>query len=175
MTLRVIVNRDDEVVGYKHRNDIVRGDIGRVSALWLQNTKGEVLIARRALTKKFSPGKWGPAVAGTVEQGEDYDSNITKEIAEEIGLMVQLDELTKGVKEYVDGTHHDIFVQWYFLERDIPIEQFVYPVEEVAAIRYIPFVDLVAWAHQKPQEFSAGFRNTVLKIHEQGRVAVLGA
>ncbi len=29
---------------------------------------------------------WGSAVAGTVEKGEDYESNIYKETEEEIGL-----------------------------------------------------------------------------------------
>lgn len=174
MTLHVIVNKDDEVIGYKHRDEIVRGDIGRVSALWLQNTRGDVLIAQRAFTKKFSPGKWGPAVAGTVEQDEDYDTNITKEIAEEIGLTVRAEELVKGVKEYVDGTQHDIFVQWYFLERDIPIGQFVYPQEEVAALRYIPLQELITWAHEKPEDFSAGFRTMVLKFQEKGVKIALG-
>jgi 8-oxo-dGTP pyrophosphatase MutT (NUDIX family) len=114
-------------------------------------------------------------VAGTVEQGEEYDDNMVKEIAEEIGLTVRMDELTKGIKEYVDGTHHDIFVQWYVLQRDISIEQFVYPPEEVVALRYVPFDELVVWAQQKPEEFSAGFRAMILHIHEQGMTAVLGA
>lgn len=167
MTRSVVVNQNDEVIGYKHRDEIERGDIGRVSALWLQNTQGEVLIAQRAFTKKFSPGKWGPAVAGTVDEGEDYDDNMVKEIAEEIGLVVQINELTKGGKQYVDGTQHDIFVQWYFLERDIPIEQFVYPPQEVAALRYVPVNELILWAHEKPEEFSAGFRSMILDIEKQ--------
>ena len=32
------------------------------------------------------PEVWGPAVSGTNEEGETYDSNIIKEAQEEIGL-----------------------------------------------------------------------------------------
>lgn len=81
-----IVNESDEVIAYKERESIAVEDIYRVSALWVKNSKGESLLAQRAFTKKHSPGKWEPAVAGTVEEGEDYDSNIIKEIEEELGL-----------------------------------------------------------------------------------------
>ena len=47
-----------------------------------------VLIVERqtAFDKKYDPGKWGPSAAGTVEEGETYQSNIIKELQEEIGL-----------------------------------------------------------------------------------------
>lgn len=82
----VVVNENDEVVGAKKRGTIATDDIYRVSALWITNSNGDVLLAQRALTKKNDPGKWGPAVAGTVEEGETYLGNITKETEEEIGL-----------------------------------------------------------------------------------------
>ena len=82
----IIVDEDDNIIGSKERNSIVSGDIYRVSALLIENSKGEILLAQRALTKKHDPGKWGPPVAGTVEEGETYESNIVKEAEEELGL-----------------------------------------------------------------------------------------
>lgn len=83
-----IVNENDEYIGAKERSEIDHGtDIYRVSALWLINSLGQVLLAKRAATKDHSPGKWGPAVAGTVEESETYDENIRKEAKEEIGLV----------------------------------------------------------------------------------------
>lgn len=81
-----IVNENDKIIGYRDRSDRNNELIYRVSALYIEDTKGNVLLARRSLTKKHDPGKQGPAVAGTVEEGETYESNIIKEAEEEIGL-----------------------------------------------------------------------------------------
>lgn len=77
-----IVNEQDEIIGYKDRKDRNTVDITRITGLWLWNEKGEVLLAQRALSKDINPGLWGPAVAGTVEEGETYESNIIKEAEE---------------------------------------------------------------------------------------------
>jgi len=49
----VIVNRKDEIMGYKERGTLNQPDIYRVSVLWIQNSKGEILLAQRALNKKI--------------------------------------------------------------------------------------------------------------------------
>src|SRR3989344_4999835 len=83
----VIVNDNDEVIGSKNREKIdPQKDIYRVSALWLTNSMGEILLAQRHRNKPKDPGKWGPAVAGTVQKGESYYDNIVKETKEELGL-----------------------------------------------------------------------------------------
>ena len=81
-----VVNQQDEIIGYKEKSLITTDDIYRVSALWITDTTGRILLAKRAFTKSRHPGLWGPAVAGTVEEGETYESNIIKEAEEEIGL-----------------------------------------------------------------------------------------
>ena len=75
----VVVDERDEVTGTKDYESVTSNDIYRVSALWIVNLRGEVLLAQRSFNKTKDPGTWGPAVAGTVEKGEDYDTNIVKE------------------------------------------------------------------------------------------------
>jgi len=43
-------------------------------------------LAQRSFNKTHNPGQWGPAVAGTNDEGETYESNIIKEAEEEIVL-----------------------------------------------------------------------------------------
>src|SRR3989338_6686941 len=81
-----IVNDRDVGIGYKFREEITKEDIYRVSALWVTNSQVMILLAKRALTKKNSPGEWGPAVSGTVDKGETYEGNIYREAEEELGL-----------------------------------------------------------------------------------------
>ena len=105
-----IVNEQDELIEYKDMNDRKEDEIIRVAALWLINEKSEILLAQRSLNKKRDPGCWGPAVAGTVEEGETYESNIIKEAEEEIGL--------KDLKPTLEiknrrSSSHEYFGQWF--------------------------------------------------------------
>ena len=70
----ILVNENDEIIGYKERGTLDKEDIYRVSALWIQNSKGEILLAQRSFNKNNNPRKWGPAVAGTNDEGESYES-----------------------------------------------------------------------------------------------------
>jgi len=54
----VIVNDEDEIIGHKERGTLVKEDIYRVAALWVTNSKGEILLAQRQLGKRHDPGKW---------------------------------------------------------------------------------------------------------------------
>lgn len=64
----IIVNENDEIIGHKARGTLEQLDIYRVSALWIKNSQGDILLAQRKFTKKHDPGKWGPAVAGTNDE-----------------------------------------------------------------------------------------------------------
>jgi isopentenyldiphosphate isomerase len=148
-----VVDKNDVEIGLKERDAIGPNDIYRVSALWLTNTKGEVLLAQRAFSKKNSPGVWGPAVAGTIEEGETYDSNIVKEIQEEIGVSVSIDQLHKGPKTFHKTEQRACFDQWYLYIADIPLQQFIVSEEEVAEIRWVNRLELEQWYAKHPEEF----------------------
>lgn len=161
MTHIVVVNENDEVIGIKNRDDMTFADKGRVSALWLEDMEGRVLLAQRAFSKRNSPGKWSCAVAGTVEEGEEYDDNIVKEIAEEIGMSVELLDLEKRHKEYIEGSQYGIFVQWYFLQRAFVVEDITYPEHEVAQVRLVSKTELRAWFDARPENFVRHFHITL--------------
>ncbi len=86
----IIVDENDKIIGYKERNDRNQNDIIRIAGIWIENEKGEVLIAQRSFRKVNNPGKLGPAAAGTLEVGETYESNILKEVEEEIGISLSM-------------------------------------------------------------------------------------
>ena len=129
----IIVNEQDEQIGLKDRADITKKDIYRISGLWVKNSKGQILLAQRKFDKKIEPGCWGPAVAGTNEEGETYESNIYKEAKEELGLeSIEFNELMTIQPGVVDN----YFVKIYSavidldLEKDITIQP--EEVEQVA-------------------------------------------
>lgn len=147
----VCVNENDEVIGLRVRGEALPDDIYRVSSLWITNPKGEILIAQRSFTKDKDPGKWSGAVAGTVDEGEEYDDNIVKEANEELGLTISIGELRKGPKMFLKGKNR-FFCQWYFLTTDV--SEFKLQEEEVAAYRWISREDLAKEFAEHPENFA---------------------
>lgn len=146
----IIVNASDEIIGHKTRNAVNKEDIYRVSALWIINSKGEILLARRHHTKSHHPNMWGPAVAGTVEEGETYASNMIKETEEEIGLKYI--KPTLGPKMEITGEHHH-FTQWFTLKVDKDINDFKIQEDEVEEIKWFTPQELRNGLQVQPDEF----------------------
>jgi len=148
-----IVNEEDVVIKNKERSEIdYKTDIYRVAALWLTNSRGDVLLAQRKRTKDRDPGKWGPAVAGTLEEGETYKTNIYKEAKEEIGLTELQFEL--GPKQRIFHSLN-FFCQWYKATVDKDIKDFTIQEEEVEEIAWVPQEELVINFKKHPEEYIA--------------------
>ncbi len=157
----VLVDKHDNVIGYKFRDEIdYSNDIYRSTGIWITNSKGQVLIAKRSQAKKNDPGKWGPAAAGTVEEGETYEEDATKEAAEELGLKNI--SLSKGPKQYFDKPRRQ-FYQWFLALIDKPADEFVIQKEEVERVEWIDRDELVRDQKEHPEKYIP-FMGEVLRV-----------
>jgi isopentenyldiphosphate isomerase len=84
-----VVNDNDEVVGVKSRGEIhAEGLMHRAVHILLFNSKGELFLQKRSLSKDEQPGKWDSSAAGHVDSGEAYLDCACREIGEELGIVV---------------------------------------------------------------------------------------
>jgi isopentenyl-diphosphate Delta-isomerase len=158
-----IVNEQDEIIGYKERSEIKKEDIYRVSALWITDENGKVLLAKRALTKAHSPGKWGPAVAGTLEEGDTYEGNIIKEAGEELGLRnIKPIFLHKRRR----AGENNFFAAWYALKLS-STHQFALQEEEVTEVRWWNIEELAAEIKMHPERFTGGAPKWLEEVSRQ--------
>lgn len=160
-----IVDANNSIIGAKERGTLKYNDVYRVSALWLTNSKHEVLLAQRKWTKKNNPGKWGPAVAGTIDEGESYEQNIIKETEEEIGLTGV--DFKTGPKLFVDDGEHKFFGQWFTATVDREASDFEIQEEEVEAVRWISLAGLKSELMDNPTEY-IGSIPMILNLLEKG-------
>ncbi len=148
-----IVNEQDEIIGYKDRKDRDPKEITRVAALWVTDKDGNILLAQRSFSKKNDPGLWGPAAAGSVEEGETYESNIIKEAEEEIGLKDIKPKIGPKIRR---STSHEYFGQWFtvVVDHNYP---FTKQDEEVELVKWFSKDDLKKLVEEKPEMFLSGF------------------
>lgn len=110
--------------------------------VWLYTNNNDVLIQKRVATKKEFPNTWDVSVAGHVAAGEDILLAAQREVQEEVGLKLNLNDLHfignfttdfKHHKNFVDREYHYV----YLAKLTKPIEQLKIQDEEVSEIQLI--------------------------------------
>jgi len=108
--------------------------------IWFFTTDHQILLQKRALTKKVFPGIWDISVAGHIGAGEKILEGAKREILEEIGLELQEKDLIKiGTRIHQvshsngiqDNEHHHVFIA----ELKTSVEKLTLQKEEVADIK----------------------------------------
>lgn len=151
MSRIVVVDKNNEEIGVKERELINENDVFRVTALWITNSRGEILLAKRSKNKDSAPDKWGPAVAGTVEEAETYETNIYKEAKEEIG--VEGFEFLPGEIFFNDKIDRKYFTKWFYLELDRNVEDFKVDSLEVGEIKWFKKEELKELIKANPSDY----------------------
>ncbi len=83
-----IVDENDNVIGQAPRSRC-HGDpslVHRVAHVMFFNSRGELLLQKRALTKDVQPGRWDTSVGGHLDPGESYLAAAYREMEEELGI-----------------------------------------------------------------------------------------
>lgn len=84
-----VVNERDEIIGQKLRREVHRdGDKHRAVHVLLFNSRGEIFLQKRSMTKDTFPGAWDSSASGHLDCGEDYDACAVREVREELGVIL---------------------------------------------------------------------------------------
>jgi isopentenyldiphosphate isomerase len=149
-----VVNRRDEVIGQASRADVhARGLMHRAAHVLLFNSRGEVFLQKRSLTKDKSPGLWDSSASGHVDSGEEYDACAVREVREELGLTPtqppqRLFKLSAG--DETDQEH----VWVYEGEAEGP---FALNADEIECGEWVAPQEVTRRLAERPQEFSSAF------------------
>ena len=97
------------------------------------DSRGRLLIQRRAEEKALWPGRWDVSVGGGVDAGETSRQAAEREFREELGYPLDLGSLRQSVTVNFDGGFDDFFI----IQRDFDLASLVLQREEVAEVRYV--------------------------------------
>jgi mevalonate kinase len=90
--LFVVVDENDNILGYKTRYECHHNKslIHRVVGVNIFDSKGNVLLQKRSMTKDIGGGDWGTASAGHVMKNETYEQAALREMKEELGIIIPI-------------------------------------------------------------------------------------
>jgi isopentenyl-diphosphate Delta-isomerase len=162
--MMVLVNEQDEQIGLLEKTAThEQGLLHRAFSVFLFNTKGEMLMQKRALSKYHSPGLWSNACCSHPLQNEQVIDAASRRLQEELGIKTELTykfnfiykaELDNGLTEHeFDHVFTGVYEGQLNLNKD-----------EVDSITYISIEDLKTDIDKNPFRYTAWFKIAILKF-----------
>lgn len=82
-----LVDEKNNVVGKAPRSEVRKKNLPhRGTCIFIFNSKGEILVTKRTVTKDVYPGLLEIGQGGGVAYGEEYKENARRELGEEVGI-----------------------------------------------------------------------------------------
>lgn len=160
-----IVNKIDEIIGQKERYILSKEDIFRTSCLVIKNKNNEILLSKRATSKKDKPGKWGFSVVGTNQANEDYVDCILREAEEELGVLIADFELHLIEKIYIKEKNYQHF-SCVFLVTIEDSQKFDIDKQEVEKIEWYSKEKLLKELKENKEEYLDYILKYLIKYYE---------
>ena len=148
------------------RGDPLRsGQYHLVEHIWIVDSKGRILIQRRADHLRLMPGVWA-ATGGSAISGEDSESAARRELFEELSIRTAPGELVYGGRMRRRNSFTDIWV----LYRDIDPASLRLQAEEVAAVRWATVEELTVMLRDRTfHHYGSAYFQFVFRAIERGR------
>ena len=171
-----VVDENNQLTGKTEERNIIheKGIWHREVAVWIMNEKGEILLQKRAANKRQEPNKWA-ICAGHVEAGESVEDSMIREMEEELGIKVNMNQL-EFLKIYKkqnnipnDNIKNYNFQYMYFLKTNWNIEDYKIQLEELSEIKYVPFTEFEDIVKNKDKNVTFTKQSYMLEMIEMLR------
>ncbi len=144
---------------------ILPGQYHLVEHIWIVDSKGRLLIQRRADHLRLMAGMWA-ATGGSAIAGEDSESAARRELFEELGIRTVAGELVYGGRMRRRNSFTDIWL----LYRDIDPATLHLQAEEVAEARWATTEELIEMLHERIyHHYGIAYFQFVFRAIERGR------
>jgi isopentenyldiphosphate isomerase len=146
-----VVNDLDEVIGRERRSIVHRDGLKhRAVHVLMFNSRGEVFLQKRSMSKDTHPGVWDSSASGHLDSGEDYDACAIREVREELGFTLNCAPRRLFKIEACQETGQE-FVWVYKCESEGP---FILHPEEIETGGWFAPEKVTQWMREKPQDFA---------------------
>ncbi len=146
-----------------HNKNLLHNEI----AVFVINKEGLVLLQKRAATKKSNPLCWGSSCAGHVGVSESLEEATLRELKEELGMDVNMDQLHILVyKKLRKGDKNSHIRTWYYVKTDFNISDFRIQKEELDEIRWFTIDEVISSVGDSHFTFQQDSLVAILRLKE---------
>ncbi len=141
------------------------GQYHLVEHIWIVDSKGRMLIQRRAPHLRLMPGVWA-VNSGSAVAGEESEDAARRELFEELSIRTAPGELVYGGRMRRRNSFTDLWI----LYRDVDSTSLRLQAEEVADTRWVTAEELIAMLHDRSfHHYGTAYFQFVFRAIERGR------
>ena len=153
----LLVNKNDQPLGTMEKITAhERGELHRAFSVFVFNSKGEMMLQRRASDKYHSGGLWTNAVCSHPKVGEDIKAAAKRRMHEEMGFSCGIDEVFTFIykSDVGDGLTEHEFDHVFVGNTDTHPDP---NPEEVEDWKYVNMDWLVKDVEEHPENYTVWF------------------
>jgi len=158
MEILDIVDENNNFTGEKLDRKVVheKGLWHREVSVYIINENNEILVQKRAATKKLCPNKWA-LCEGHIDSGEDEMSAAIREVKEEVGLNINKEDLISIGIEKSSKIREKIinnkFKYIYLVKTNTKLEDYKIQYEELSELKYLSINELIEIINNKDDNY----------------------
>lgn len=141
-----IVDGRNQVIGVAPRREMRAGNLPhRSTYILVFNTRGQVYVQKRTMSKDIFPDHYDPATGGVVLAGESYEAGAERELEEEMGIRQV--PLTRVFDFYFSDPRSRVWGRVFTCTYDGPL---TLQAEEVEHVELMTLDEILRRAEQEP-------------------------
>ena len=152
----ILVNEQDQQIGIMEKMAAhIVPRLHRAFSIFIFNSKGELLLQQRALSKYHSPGLWTNTCCSHPHDGESLEQATSRRLMEEMGLHCEMHEVFTFIAPVGLGLiEHEFDHVWFGKSDDTPV---INP-DEVASYKYMNLNDIADDMKAHPECYTEWFK-----------------
>ena len=162
----VLVDELDNKVGLMEKMEAhINPTLHRAFSIFIFNSKNEMLLQQRALSKYHTPGLWTNTCCSHPRDGESLHDATNRRLQEEMGMQCELKEAFSFIykADVMQGlVEHEFDHVFIGTSDDLPIIN----KDEVEYFRYDTVENIKADIERNPQNYTAWFKIAFDKLLE---------
>ena len=166
----ILVDEQDRPIGLMEKQAAHIGPhLHRAFSVFIFNSKGELLLQQRALSKYHSPGLWTNTCCSHPRAGETLEEATSRRLMEEMGMVCPIHEVYTFIYMAPVGqglTEHEFDHVFIGQSDDIPAIN----TEEVASWKYMSIKDLQKDIALYPELYTEWFKITFEEMTHHAEV-----
>jgi isopentenyl-diphosphate delta-isomerase len=162
----VLVDNKDNQIGLMEKQAAhVNPTLHRAFSIFIFNSKGEMLLQQRALTKYHTPGLWTNTCCSHPRDGESLQQATKRRLMEEMGMECDLKEVFSFIykADVMQGLIEHEFDHVFVGTTDVT------PIinrEEVESYKYETVANIAKDIEKNPANYTAWFKIAFAKLAE---------
>ena len=156
----ILVDELDQPIGLMEKQAAhIEPHLHRAFSIFLFNSKGELLMQQRALSKYHSPGLWTNTCCSHPRADETLEEATSRRLMEEMGMTCEMHEVYTFIYKAPVGeglTEHEFDHVFIGQSDDIPTINH----EEVESWKHMSIIDLKDDIQLHPEQYTEWFKIT---------------